>query len=149
VPLLDTSGWTKLYHVFKGCKSLTTIPEWDLRNIYSISSFSDCVALTDVRFRNIQRNLSLSSSPLLTVDSLVHLIYELRNQKYSSNTLTIGTTNLEKLANVYVKLVDITDEMREKDDLIDEKYPFVVCDSTDEGATLITTYISSKNWALK
>ena len=39
-------------------------------------------------------------------------------------------------------------KMRAEDDLIDEKYPFARCESTDEGATLITDYISVKNWKL-
>jgi hypothetical protein len=86
---------------------------------------------------------------LLTVDSLTHLIYELIKQS-SSRTLTVGTANLAKLAGVYVKAIDITDEMRAEDDLIDEKKPFVVCESTDDGAMLITDYASTiKNWTIK
>ena len=113
--------------------------------------FEYCRKLTDVRLRNIKTNLQVGSGTsyghLLTVDSLTHLIYELR-ETGSTKTLTVGSANLEKLADVYVKLVDITDEMRAEDDLIDEKLPFVVCESTDEGAILITDYVSSKNWKI-
>jgi hypothetical protein len=50
---------------------------------------------------------------------------------------------------VYVKTVEITDEMRAEDDLIDKKHPFEVCESTDEGAMLIKTYASSvKGWTM-
>lgn len=99
--------------------------------------------------RNIKTNLQVGSGTsyghLLTLDSLTHLIYELRDTG-SLKTLTVGSANLEKLANVYVKTVDITDEMRAEDDLIDEKLPFVVCESTDEGAMLIIDYAVFKNW---
>ena len=64
-------------------------------------------------------------------------------------TLTVGFVNLEKLENIYVRTIAITDEMRAEDDLIDEKLPFEVCDSTDEGAVLISDYIREKNWQLK
>jgi hypothetical protein len=61
------------------------------------------------------------------------------------------------LETVYVKSIAITDAVRERfeimegvvienDDLIDEKLPFVVCEPTDEGATLITEYVLLKNW---
>ena len=47
-----------------------------------------------------------------------------------------------------MKLVDITDEMRAEDEFIDLKKPFVVCESTDEGAMSVTEYVTSKNWQL-
>jgi len=101
--------------------------------------------------RNIKTNLQVGSGTsyghLLTVDSLIHLIKELRDTGFSK-TLTIGSANLEKLANVYVRTIDITDEMRAEDDLIDEKLPFVVCESTDEGCMLIKDYVNFKNWKL-
>ena len=114
--------------------------------------FYNCSALTDVRLRNIKVSITVGSGTtyghLLTVDSLVHLIYELRDTG-SSKTLTVGSANLEKLANVYVRTIDITDAMRAEDDLIDKKLPFEVCESTDEGAMLITEYVMLKNWAVK
>ena len=159
VPLFDTSKVTDMKGAFYSCEVLTEIPALDMRNVTDFSeAFWSCDAVTDIRIRNIKANLTVGSGTLtnstsygqlLTVDSLVHLIYELRKQSYS-RTLTVGTTNLAKLADVYVKAVEITDEMRAEDDLIDEKYPFVRCDSTDEGAMLITTYASTiKNWAVR
>lgn len=154
VPLFDTSKATDIAYMFYNCKSLTSVPALDVRAATNTSSmFSSCSALTDIRIRNIKTNLQVGSGTsyghLLTVDSLTHLIYELIKQS-SAKTLTVGTANLEKLANVYVKAVEITDEMRAEDDLIDEKYPFVRCESTDEGAMLITTYASTiKSWTIK
>ena len=138
--------------MFNYCSALTSVPQFDVRNVVNLgNTFWACRALTDVRIRNIKANLQVGNGTswghLLTVDSLVHLIYELRDTG-SSKTLTVGSANLEKLADVYVKLIDITDEMRVEDDLIDEKLPFVICESTDEGAILITDYVAAKNWAL-
>ena len=154
MPLFDTSKVTNMASMFSNCRALTTVPALDMRSVSNVNSmFSDCLAITEIWVKNIKTTLQVSSGTsyghLLTVDSLVHLVYELRKQA-SSQTLSIGTTNLAKLANVYVKAVEITDEMRAEDDLIDEKYPFVRCESTDEGAMLITTYASTiKNWTIK
>ena len=154
VPLFDTSKATSMYYMFNQCYALTTVPALDMRNVTNFSdAFYLCKAVTDIGFRNIKANLLVSNGTsyghLLTVDCLIHLIYELRKQS-STRTLTIGTANLAKLANVYVKAVDITYDMWAEDDLIEEKYPFVVCESTDEGAMLITDYATTvKNWTIK
>lgn len=153
VPLLDMSKNSDTTSMFYYCYSLTTVPPLDLRNIPNVSNmFTNCRSLTECWLRNIKTNLQIGSGTsyghLLTVESLLHLIKECRDTG-STKTLTIGTANLEKLANTYVKLVDITDEMRAEDDLIDEKLPFEVCESIDEGAMLITEYVIEKNWQLK
>lgn len=151
VPLFNTSNNTSVFMMFYNCYKLQTVPALDMRNVTATSNvFFSCWDLLDIRMRNIKVSMQVGTSRYgdkIAVDSLIHLIYELRDTG-SSKTLTMGATNLEKLANVYVKLIDITDEMRAEDDLIDEKLPFIVCDSTDEGATLITSYVSAKNWAL-
>lgn len=160
VPALDTSKATDMSSMFGDCASLVTIHGLDLRNEPGVNGlFKKCPELTNVIVRNIKTDLNFNWEidgtwpreyaycEKLSVDSLVGVIYELINTG-SSKTLTIGSVNLAKLANVYVKLIDITDEMRATDEFIDQKLPFEVCESTDAGAMLITNYIGQKNWVL-
>lgn len=153
IPLFDTSNVQMMDFMFNYCDSLTTIPLLDIRKVTNMSGMlQGCYSLTECWLRNIKTNLQVGSGTfyghLLTVESLLHLIKECRDTG-SMKTLTIGTANLEKLANTYVRTIDITDEMRAEDDLIDEKLPFEVCESTDEGAMLISEYVLLKNWQLK
>ena len=148
IPELDTSNVTDMNSMFSGCTALTTIPELDTSNVTNMwEMFYGCTALETCLLKNIKVTVNLSYNPLLTLDSLIHLIKELCNTG-SSKTLTLGSTNKAKLSDTYVKLVTITDEMRAEDDLIDEKLPFEVCESTDDGAMLITNYVTQKNWKL-
>ena len=153
VPLFDTSNVTNMSQMFQSCASLTTVPLLDTSNVTNMTyMFNGCSSLTECWLRNIKTNLTVGSGTsyghLLTVESLLHLIKECRDTG-STKTLTIGTANMSKLANTYVKIIDVTDEMRAEDDLIDEKLPFEVCESTDEGAMLISEYVLLKNWQLK
>jgi surface protein len=153
VPLFNTSKVTNMGSMFYGCTGLTTVPRFDIRKVTSMSNmFNYCPNLTECYLCNIKYSLQVSNGTsyghLLTLDSLVHLIKECRDPG-TQKTLTVGSANLEKLANVYVRTITITDEMRAEDDLIDEKLPFEVCESTDEGAMLIVEYAAEKNWAVK
>ena len=148
VPLFDTSNVKYMNSIFQNCTSLTTVPSFDTSKATGMSSmFQNCTNLTECWIRNIKTNLFLSGSTLLTQESLIHLIKELRNVG-SSRTLTIGSVNLAKIADVYVKYIDITDEMRAEDAHIDEKLAVEVCESTDEGAMLITDYALAKMWTV-
>ena len=149
----DTSNVTNMSSMFSGCTNLTTVPLLDTSKATSMSSmFGNCKNLTGCYIRNIKVNLTVGSGTsyghLLTVESLVYLSNELVNVN-SSRVLTIGSANLEKITSVYVKLIDITDEMRAEDHLIDSKLPCVVCESTDEGAMLLSEYTLLKKWTLK
>ena len=153
VPSFNTSSVTNMSYMFNNCSSLTSVPLFNTTSVTDMCSmFNNCSSLTEVWLRNIKKNLQVGSGTkyghLLTVESLLHLIKELVNVG-SSRTLTIGTVNLRKLANTYVKLIDITDEMRAEDELVDQKLPFEVCESTDEGAMLISDYTLSKLWTIK
>lgn len=150
---LDTSKGTSFYQTFYNCTALTSIPKLDVRKSTNFTStFESCKALTDLYIYNVQSNLTIGSGSsyghLLTLDSLINAIRELRDTG-SSKTLTMGKANLEKLVDVYVKTVIITDKMRAEDEFVDEKLPFEVCESADDGATLITDYVLYKNWQLK
>ena len=152
IPLFDTSKVSMVAAAFTSCKSLTAIPALDMRNVTTFSdAFSMCAKLTDIWIRNIKANLVVTKGsyghPTPTLESLLHLCKECRNTG-SQNTLTISTGNINKLAKVYVKLIPITDDMRAEDDLIDEKYPFVQCESTDDGAMTIQDYMALKMWSL-
>ena len=152
VPLFDTSNVTNMSNMLEACSALTSVPSFDTRNASTLNSMVyGCKALTECWIRNIKVNLQVSNGTswghLLTLESLLHLCKECCNVNVTRK-LTIGTANLEKLANVYVKLIDITDDMRAEDDLIDKKYPFIQCESTDEGAMTIQDYMATKMWSL-
>ena len=152
VPQLDTSNVKNMSYMFYNCSNLTTVPQLDTSNVKNMSyMFYGCKSLTDCRLKNIKINLKVGSGTtyghLLTIDSLLFMIRELVNVN-ASRTFTIGGVNLSKLSSTYVKLIDITDEMREKDKLIDQKLPFEVCNETDTGAYLVKDYVKLKKWTL-
>ena len=153
---INTSAITSFESAFRGCTRLTTITgELDLYSATTVNyMFSNCTNITNLTLKNIRKTLTIGSGAsyghLLTLDSLLNAIQELWTKTGTTTLkLTMGTTNTAKLANVYVKLIPITDEMREQDQYIDNKAPFVVCESTDEGAMLVTEYVTTvKGWQL-
>lgn len=155
VPQLETSNVTDMISMHYNCSNLKTIPILNVIKVISPSGLmrivTGCTNLTNLTILNIRINLQIGSGSgtsssdwghLLTLDSLLNTIKELIDTG-SSKTLTMGSGNLDKLANVYVKL---TGEPEEDETL--PKLPFVVCESTDEGAMLITDYVTLKNWSI-
>lgn len=145
IPPLNTGTLVLWSSMFSGCTNLVTVHELDMNNLgssYGSNVFNGCTNLTNLTVKNVRNNLKIGSGTsyghLLTVDSLVNTIKELIDRG-SSRTLTMGTTNTAKLADVYVKLLE---------DDGSGKLPCEVCESTDEGAMLITDYVGLKNWAL-
>ena len=150
----DTSKVTDMAYMFGLCRRLTEVlGKIDMISTTSTTTmFSETYDLTKINLCNIRVSLVMGrgdAGKKLTLDTLLNTIKELWNMTGSTTrTLEIGSTNLDKLANVYVKLIDITDEMRAEDEYIDNKLPFVQCESTDAGAMLISEYVTSKNWQL-
>jgi hypothetical protein len=150
MPLYDLKNVDTVNACCNGCTALKVIPAWDLRTCVTYNGFVQyCSALEEIWIRNIKANLQVgvgtSWGHLIKQECAIHLLYELRDTG-SAKTITFSKKTGELLANVYVKSIPITDEMRAEDDLVDEKLPFAVCESTDEGATLITEYVLQKNW---
>lgn len=151
--IVGTHKCTDFRAAFRYCSNLPSIPELDCRSATLTGDIvSNCSKLTSLRLKNLKVSTQIGSGTswghLINVDDLIFMIYHLRDTG-SSKTFTIGSDNLDKLANVYVRTISITDKMRAEDDLIDEKLPFEVCESTDEGAIRITDYVTLKNWILK
>lgn len=146
---LDTSKATNLAYFSSGSYAIEEYQGLDMRSCTRIFGF-EYKNLKKAVIKNIKTGLQIGNSYTngLSTENLISLISELLTAETAQN-FTIGSVYLGKLANVYVRLIEITDEMREKDDLIDEKLPFEVCESTDDGAMLITSYVNFKNWELR
>ena len=143
LPQMDTSRASNMSYMLAGCKKLTTIPQMDISNVTSTSSmFQNCTNLANLDLRNIKVNLQIGSGTswghLLTVDSLVNTVKELVTQT-SYKTLTMGPTNLGKIANLYCKITDNTDP----------KKTMELCESTEEGAMTLKQYAQLKKWNIQ
>ena len=104
IPQLDTHSVTNMKEMFVSCKSLTTVPKLDATSLtnagdmfgYSFSpllnKFTTFGGLT-----NLKINLNLSLCTALTKESLMNVINEAADVTSSPKTLTLGTTNLNKL----------------------------------------------------
>jgi hypothetical protein len=103
---------------------------------------TECYKLTNLYIGNITENLQVASGTswghLLTVESLVGLIQELIPST-TLKTLTMGSVNLEKIANLYCRITDDTSE----------KLTMELCESTDEGAMTLEQYALLKNWQFR
>ena len=144
IPKLNTSKSTNISFMFYGCSNLTTISQIDMSSVTKAgNTFTACPKLTYLKLLNIKISIRIAYGTtyghLIEKDCLIQIISELIKPSSGINTLTMGSTNIAKLTDTYVKLLD---------DDGSGKYPFVVCESTDVGAMTITDYCTSKNWKL-
>lgn len=135
---------------FYNCVSITNIETLDFKeatNYSSNSPFQQCKALETLKIININYALQIGSGTswghLLTLESLINTCKECIKQS-ATRKLTVGTANLTKLADVYVKFTDSSVTSI----AVGEKGDVVVCESTDEGAMTITEYMTLKSWTL-
>lgn len=146
IPEMDTRNGENFENMFSRCTNLKTIQGLDVGKVRKASllsgMFSHCKALVNLYLYNIRFPLQIGSGTswghLLTVDSLVHTIKELCTVT-TSQTLTIGSANLEKIAGLYCRITDDTHE----------KKTMELCESTDEGAMTLHDYASEKNWLIQ
>lgn len=136
----------QLNQTFASCTELTDV-EIDCNNINNLSNFiQNCEKITNLTLYNIKIALQIASGTsyghLITKESLIQIIGELIDTG-SNKTLTIGSANLSKLTDVYVKITST-----DADENGNVKLPFEVCNASDEGAMLITNYVTQKHWSL-
>lgn len=144
----DTSNVQNFYNALQGCPQLTTVSTLDLRNATTVNyMFDNDSNIQNLTILNIKLNLQVGSGSswghLLTLESLIGLCQQCVNVG-ESRTLTIGSANITKLENIYVKL---TDEAEEDETL--PKIPMVQCESTDDGAMTISEYMTLKSWQIQ
>jgi hypothetical protein len=153
LPLFDLKNCGDFQGMFSNCSVLKVCPAYDMRSGgYGGNMFVGCKNLEEIWVRNISVNLQVGAGTswghLLTQESALSLCKECRKSIKTARTITFATPVYDYLETLYVKLIPITDEMRAEDDLIDEKLPFEVCESTDEGAKSLALYMLSKNWTI-
>lgn len=152
IPEFNTHNCVKMYNFARNANKLHTVKFLDL---YSSTDnglmFSFCYALQNLNLINIRKTIQIGSGTtwghLLTDESIINTFQELWDLTGSTaQTLTLSTPSNARTEAIYVKLIEITDEMREQDPYIDNKKPCVVCESTEEGAMTLKEYGISKNW---
>jgi surface protein len=151
----DTSNVENMQSMFTNCRKLENIiGTLDLIKVTTNESmFYETQALTNVTLKNVKKSLLIGTGTkygtLLTNETLINTFKELWDLTgETSQQLNLSTPSKEKIANIYVKLVDVTDEMLAQDQYAGNKKPCVVCEPTDEGAMTLTEYATSKNWAI-
>lgn len=103
IPQFDTSKVTSMYQMFYKCISLTSVPKLDATSLASgtriFDSWSDYFTkFTDFGgFTNLKVNLDLHYCTALTKESLLNVFNEAADVTASPKTMTLGTTNLNKL----------------------------------------------------
>ena len=123
VPHFDTGKVTDMSSIFNGCVSLTTIPQFDthsVKNMLCAFSFCEmlnsipklnvsnvgtmdsmlyfCIDLIDLGgFTGLKVDLNLADCTKLSKESLLNVFNEAADVTSSPKTLTLGSSNLNKL----------------------------------------------------
>lgn len=97
IPLLDTSKVTNMSSMFYNCNSLTTIPQLDTNSVTKMGNmFSSCSNLKEIHMTGMKVSFNISASTNFTESALVEILNNLATVT-STQTLTMGSTNLAKL----------------------------------------------------
>ena len=93
----DTSNVTDMYSMFYNCEKLTSIPELDASKVTTFSrAFFNCKNLKEFHMTGMKVSFDIQQSTLLTREALVEILNNLATVT-STQTLTMGSTNLAKL----------------------------------------------------
>lgn len=99
-PKLDTSKVNNMNGMFSHCTSLKSVPLLDISKVDMMSYiFSECSSLTNLGgFTGLKMDLDLSSSPLLTTDSVMNVINNAADMTSNPQTLTLHQDVFNKLS---------------------------------------------------
>ena len=97
IPQLYTSKVTDMRYMFDGCSSLTSIPRLDTSNVTMMNyMFNSCSKLKEIHMIGMKVSFDIRSSTLFTREALLEILNNLATVT-STQTLTMGSTNLAKL----------------------------------------------------
>ena len=97
IPQLDTSKVTTMRNMFYQCYKLTSIPYLDVSNVANlINVFEGCNGLKEIHMTGMKVSFYIGSSSKFTESALVEILNNLATVT-STQTLTMGSTNLAKL----------------------------------------------------
>ena len=97
IPELDTSNVKNMNYMFDNCESLQSIPELDTSNVTNMRNmFSSCSSLQRINLLNPAVSFSISASTMFQREDLLTILNNLATVE-TSQTLTMGSTNLAKL----------------------------------------------------
>ena len=99
IPQLDTHSVTNMDNMFGFCYAFNSLPLLDVSNVTSMSNmFRNCFSLMNLAgLTGLKTDLDLSPCRNLTKESLLNVFNEAADVTSSPKTLTLGTTNLNKL----------------------------------------------------
>ena len=100
VPQFDTANVTNMQNMFAYCQKLKTVPLFDTSKVTDMYyMFSGCSSLINLGgFIGLKQDLDLSSSSLLTPDSIVNVINNAADMTSSPKTLTLHKDVFNKLS---------------------------------------------------
>lgn len=97
LPLLNTSNVNNMLNMLYGCSKLTTVPALDVSNVTNMNNmFSGCSALKSILMTGMKVSFNISASTQFEQSDLVTILNNLATIT-STQTLTMGSTNLAKL----------------------------------------------------
>jgi len=138
----DTSNVTDMYNMFYNCQGLQSIDlsSFDTSNVTNMESmFGGLYGLKILKAGKAgtcKQYLDLYYSSKLTNESVISVANWLYDYSGgSSHTLELNSTTKTNIADQYVKPSNV-------------QGVYEACDSSDEGAILLTTYINNKNWSI-
>lgn len=97
IPLLNTNNVTAMNKMFTYCENLTTIPQLNTSKVTNMSNmFQYCSKLKSILMYGMKTSFNISASTQFEREDLVTILNNL-GKPTSSQTLTMGSTNLAKL----------------------------------------------------
>nr|DAT71062.1 MAG TPA: protein of unknown function DUF285 [Caudoviricetes sp.] len=104
IPAFNTSKVLSMQSTFNECSALTTIPALDVSNVTTFSHcFDRCTSLKSILMTGMAVSFDISASTQFETDDLVTILNNLATIT-TSQTLTMGATNLAKLSDEQKKI---------------------------------------------